>query len=271
VKLREFARRYEKVAAAYPAAEPGPFGAPLGQPPAAPWIDLHLNSAFFDLTAIQADILTAVSERPPVLAFATSCTEDMYLDKLQERIESAVGREVARKSPISLSENIGALARWRAVLKVYRDELDLGDVSVRVHVDRGVSYSPSGIPDVLAELWDMVRRDFPGGTDRSLVLLFVVKTDMGLPAGIVPLPAPAFQRSDINVWAFNAGLSLIKQYGWPAGGWRALSRFVCSRALPSDDDHTYFDTRSVYEALDRTVRELQRDPAAFRNRLGVAE
>ncbi|WP_035951886.1 effector-associated domain EAD1-containing protein [Parafrankia sp. EUN1f] len=241
-------------------------GADSGGRAFVPAIDRYFNSTFFDLASVDDIVLTAAGTGAPVLAFASTYAEDMYLDKLQVRIEGLVSDDVARKTPINLREDIRPPELWADELCGHRDELAWRDLSFRVHVDGVERGSGDRIPAAVEVFWDRVRSDFIAGP-RQLVLLFVSRVGMALPDDIIVLDPPRFTPLDVRKWAHGAVSRLAETHGWPLALRWAWQEQLCRRAalgLPGSD---VLDVRALYSAIDESVDELHRDQAAFRGRL----
>ncbi|CUU57397.1 hypothetical protein Ga0074812_11257 [Parafrankia irregularis] len=260
--LRIFARQFER----HPQAPESPRmggGADSGGRAFVPAIDRHFNSTFFDLASVDDVVLTAVDTGAPVLAFASTYAEDMYLDKLQVRIEGLVSNEVARKTPINLREDIRPPELWADELCGHRDELTWRDLSFRVHVDGVERGRGDRIPAAIEVFWDRVRSDFVAGP-RQLVLLFVSRVGMALPDDIIVLDPPRFTSSDVRKWAHDAVSRLAETHGWPLALRWAWQEHLCRRAALGLPDSDVLDVRALYSAIDQSVDELHRDQAAFR-------
>ncbi|WP_152991350.1 effector-associated domain EAD1-containing protein [Frankia sp. R43] len=263
--LRIFARQFER----HPQASDTPRiggSADSGGRAFVPAIDRHFNSTFFDLASVDDIVLTAVGTGAPILAFATTYAEDMFLDKLQVRIEGLVSDDVARKTPINLREDIRPPGRWADELCGHRDELAWRDLSFRVHVDGVERGTSDRIPAAIEVFWNRVRSDFVAGP-RQLVLLFVSRVGMALPDDIIALDPPRFTSSDVRTWAHGAVSRLAETHGWPLALRWAWQEQICRRAALGLPDSEVLDVRALYSAIDESVDELHRDQAAFRGRL----
>ena len=236
--LRSWARRHW-VAPAGVAIEPPP-----------PAVQL-LNTAFFDLNPIRRRIIEAKGAAGSrLLGFGVHYPEMLFVDKLCDWLPYCLG-ELARKDWLSLRPEMSSVDTRIKHVTQYLGELASVNVVCRVFADR--------VPtDSVGAFWQGVREQC-GEPDSWFVFIFAGTLTDGYPPGIVALDPPAFDRSDLTLWAQE----VVSRLTWPAPLADAWCQLIAER---SGDPHG-LDVRLVYEAMDRSISHARHDPAGFRRLL----
>jgi Effector-associated domain 1 len=209
------------------------------------------ESMNFDLIELRKIVLRAIKYPVnPVIGLVVRYPDDVFITKLCGWLESNLSN-AKRKDALNLYSDFGSVSdRIRAVTR-YRRDLDTADVLCKVYA-QGVSMA------VVAEFWRDVQREF-AQISRRLVLVFACDSLVDLPAGMVELPPPRFEVTDLDIWTRD----IVLLCGWPvelADEWTDL---LCDEAMNED----VLDIRSLYETMDDHIREMRYQPHVFRQRL----
>lgn len=221
--------------------------------PAAPDDHRMLDTAFFDLDPIKRAIVAAKRrDRGRVLGFGLHSAEESVVRKLCSWLPHCLG-ETECKYWLSLRPDMGTVDYQLKQILDYRPDLDLANVVCPILID-GAS-APA-----VAAFWDGIRGHF-GAHEFTFVALFVnVGGRPGdYPDGVVALPAPAADETDLTLWAQQ----IVSRKGWPpmlADFWATKIAGQCA----SGDD---LDMRRLFEAMDRSIRDFRRAPVEFRQHL----
>jgi len=133
----------------------------------------------------------------------------------------------------------------------YKHDLETANVLCVVYVERASTAT-------IAEFWNGVQQSFDG-IENYFVLVFAGNEGTTFPSGVTVLPPPQFDLFDIDVWTHH----VARLHGWSpelANAWTELLR-------DESIDGDVFDVRDLYEAMDRSIKEVRFGADAFRQRL----
>jgi hypothetical protein len=223
-------------------------GVPVPQPP--PLADHEvLDSAFFDLEPIKKKVLAVRRESTErVLGFGLRSGDGLVVSKLCAWLPHCLG-ETECKDWLSLRPDRGSVDFQLKQVRGYLPDLEMVNVVCPILTD-GAS------APVVVAFWNGLREHF-GLHPYRFVALFVGAIDY--PPGVVPLPRPAADATDVTLWAQQ----LVSRRGWPpmlADHWTTL---IVDRCSTGDD----LDMRLLFEAMDRSIRDVRRSPSDFRRQL----
>jgi hypothetical protein len=252
-------RDKHRAPAAVPAAVQPPAPAPLPGPvngPPPEW--RQFDPVFFDLTAIRAKLLQAFTmPSGTLLGFGITYGDYVFLDKLQDIVVDHLAGETARQQPLSLKPEHGRVSSKVERVRRNIDDLDSANVLRVVHVDAAPA-------DHVAEFWGQVRQ-LIGASQRHFVLLFVGDAGTAFPPEVTVLPAPRFDPADLTLWAASTVILINKvmRIGWPVSLAAPWTELLCAGA----SDGPELDVGMVYEAMDRSIKEIRFDAEGFRRKL----
>jgi hypothetical protein len=212
----------------------------------------QFDPVYFDLTTIRAAIFRAIMAPPePVLAFGVRYYDFAFINKLRDIVMGHLEGETQCKDPLNLKPEYDKLSRKVARARSYGQDLNAAHVMCVVLVDA----APAGH---IADFWQQVRSEFARST-HHFVMLFVGDEDTAFPGGVTELPPPRFDRADLSVWA----VSTVMQIRWPVTLAAAWTDLLCAGA----DNGAELDVGMIYEAMDRSIREIRFDAEGFRRKL----
>jgi len=208
-------------------------------------------TVYFDLGELRKAVSRAANEvTGRILAFGTTYPDGVYVGKLCDYLGSYL-EPIQRKDNLSLLPEITRVSSPLDAVARYRRDLDSTNVLC-------VVYAEGAPPETVAKFWDGVRRTFDG-TGRHLVLVLASHPTAVFPSGVVALPPPRFDVDDVDVWTHE----VMRLQGWPAALASAWTELLRDEA--ADDE--ILDVRGLYEAMDRSLQEMQFAPEPFRRRL----
>jgi hypothetical protein len=212
---------------------------------------MALDTSFFDLTELRNAVEEALAagERG-LFGFGIPYPDLAFVSKVCEWLPYCIG-DVQRKEPLNLKPEFAPVARH--IKQVVRYQRDLMTSSVVCPVlAEGVP------PEIVETFWRGVSSELTN-LQNSLILVITTYPGAVLPVGVISLPAPKFTASDITVWARE----IVRQRHWPP----FVAKLWSSHIVAEAQDGTGLDVRAVYEAMDRSIREIRSDPNGFRARL----
>ncbi|MBB2947618.1 hypothetical protein FB565_007389 [Actinoplanes lutulentus] len=217
--------------------------------PAPPQDHQLLDSAFFDLDRIKRAIVAAKRHVPGrVLGLGLHSAEGLVVKKLCAWLPYCLG-ETECKDWLSLSPDQGSVDSQLKRILDYKSDLD--QVNVVCPLLTGGASAPA-----VAALWGGIQERF-GAHPYMFVALFVGVD--GHPAGVVDLPVPAADATDLTLWAQE----VVSRRGWPPTLADSWAMMIADRSAIGDD----LDMRRLYEEMDRSIRDVRRAPADFKRRL----
>jgi hypothetical protein len=209
-----------------------------------------LNSSYFDLTLLKRRIREHTLDGPPrLLGFSLADNEPALFKRLCSWLPHCLG-DVEEKDTVSLMSELDEPDR--RVKQVLRYLPDLHDVGVVCPVLTG------HVPiEVVEAFWRGVSEGCPQ-LNQWFVFIFVFPyaPDEGSLAGVVHLPKPEFRRVDIAEWAAE----VLAHFRWSAALAGPWTRHVERHATVAGR----LDIRLTYDVLDRTIRQVRKDPEQFR-------
>jgi hypothetical protein len=227
---------------------PPQVAAPVGVPPE--W--RQFEPVYFDLKPIRATLLQAITMLSgPVLGFGVTYGDFAYIDKLQDIVVGHLAGETQRHQPLSLKPEHGRVSSKIERVRRHIDDLALANVLRVVYVDAAPAAD-------FAEFWQQVCQMLRGSS-RHLVLLFVGDGSATFPLGVTVLPPPRFDRDDLTLWAADT----VMQIKWPVTLAPAWTDLLCTGASDGPD----LDIGMIYEAMDKSIREIRCDAEGFRRKL----
>ena len=206
-------------------------------------------TVYFDLADLRRTVSHAARQAMGrVVAFGTTYLDGVYVGKLCDYLGSYL-EPMQRKDNLSLLPDIFTVASPLDAVARYRQDLTATNVLCVVWTQ--------GVPaETVTEFWDGVRGLF-GGTGRHLVLVFVGAPTF--PAGVITLPPPRFDVYEVDVWTHE----VMRLQGWPAELANAWTELLRDEA----EEDGLLDVRGLYEAMDRSLQDMQFAPEDFRRRL----
>jgi hypothetical protein len=212
----------------------------------------QLDPVYFDLKPIRAAILQAMMvASSTVLGFGVRYWDFAFVNKLRDIVMGHLIGETQYKDVVNLKPELGELSRKIDRVRGYGEDLDSANVLCVVLVDAAPA-------DRFARFWEQVRQEF-SGSGNHFVLLFVGDDGTTFPSGVTELPQPGFDKDDLAVWAANT----IMQIKWPVPLAAAWAELLCAGA----DTGAGLDVGMVYEAMDRSIKEIRFDTEGFRRKL----
>ncbi len=210
-----------------------------------------VKSMNFDLTELHKVIIGAVKAPvSSVLGFATRYPDDVFVAKLCDWLESRVAN-TRRKDALNLWPEIGSVSERLHALARYKGDLDSANVVCKVFTQ--------GVPGpIVTEFWRRVHQEF-AGINRLLLLVFACDSAATLPEGMIELPLPRFEVTDIDIWT----LDMVHLHGWPVELASAWTDLLCDEAIYNG----VLDVRGLYQAMDQTIEEIRYEAHSFRMRL----
>jgi hypothetical protein len=207
-----------------------------------------LDSTFFDLEPLKRGIIRAKNRASgPVLGFGLHNVDQLVVNKLCKWLPHCLG-ETENKDWLQLRPDRGAVdLRLKQVLR-YLPELDMVNVVCPILTDGATATA-------VAAFWEGIGRHF-GAHEFRFVALFVGPVH---PNGVDVLPQPAADETDLTLWAQQ----VVSQRQWPsalAESWATLIVEQCSTGAD-------LDMRMLFEAMDRSIREVRRSSSQFRRQL----
>jgi hypothetical protein len=233
---------------------PPQVAAPVSAPPER----RQFEPVYFDLKPIRAALLQAITMASgPVLGFGVTYGDFAYIDKLQDIVIGHLAGETQRQQPLSLKPEHGRVSSKVERVRRHVDDLALANVLRVVYVD------VAPVADC-AEFWQQVCQMLRESS-RHLVLLFVGDAGTTFPLGVTVLPPPGFDRDDLTLWAADTGRQINTVMGieWPVTLARAWTDLLCAGAGEGPD----LDIGMVYEAMDKSIKEISYDAESFRRKL----
>jgi len=209
------------------------------------------KSMNFDLNELHKKIIGELRDPAhPVVGFALRYSEDVFLAKLCDWVESRASK-IKRKDSLNLRPELGPVPERLRALRQYKRDLDSADVMCTVYA-QGVS------AEVIMEFWHGVRHDF---VDIKHKLLLMVASDATaiFPEDMIELPEPNFEITDIELWTGD----MIIHCGWPQDLASAWTHLLLEHSLFDG----VLDIRCLYYAMDETIKDVQNDAKSFRQRL----
>lgn len=211
-----------------------------------------LDSLYFDLKAVRAAIRHAMlAPEGRVLGFGVTYSDLVFVGKLRDLLKNVLEGETQYKDPLSLKPELDKVSRKVHQVRGYLRDLDSANVLCIVLVD--------AVPhDHISDFWIQVCQEF-GEATRHFVLLLAGDESTVFPHGVTVLPSPRFDLDDVAQWAEDT----IIQIKWPhslAAAWTDLLR---ADALHDGQ----LDVRTLYEAMDRSIKEIRFNPDKFRFKL----
>jgi len=223
--------------------------APVGQAPPRP--HQLLQTMYFDLEELRNVVARAEAEAvDQILAFGITYPDSVYIRKLCDWLESYLG-DTQQKESLALAPELTFASTQLRALARYKRDLESSNVLCTVHC-------LSAPAEIVAEFWHGVRHIF-AEVGRYLVLVFASHGDAVFPPGVIVLPPPRFEVSHISVWTHD----MVRLLGWPTGLASAWTEMLRDEAAEDD----LLDVRGLYEAMDRSLQEVQFMPTEFRQRL----
>ena len=221
-----------------------------GADPLAAW--QLLDSVYFDLKPIRAVIRQAMSTPGGrVVGFGLTYSDLVFISKLRDLLTNVLDGETQCKDPLNLRPELNKISRKVLQVRGYHRDLDSANVLCVVLVDTVAQ-------DYIYDFWSQVCEEF-SEVNRHFVLLFAGDESTIFPPGVTVLPSPQFDLDDVAQWAEDT----VNQIKWPhrlASAWTDLLR--------SDALHEgVIDVRTLYEAMDRSIKEIRFDPDKFRSKL----
>ena len=212
----------------------------------------QLDPVYFDLKPIRAAILQAVmAAKEPVLGFGVRHWDFTFVYKLRDIVTGHLQGETLCRDLLDLKPELDRLSRKLERVRSYGQDLEFANVLCVVLVDAAPA-------DHVARFWEQARLDLSGSAHR-LVLLFVGADAAEFPPGVTELPPPKFDKDDLTVWAAN----IVMQIRWPVPLAAAWTELLCAGA----DTGAGLDVGMVYEAMDRSIKEIRFDAEGFRRKL----
>jgi hypothetical protein len=207
---------------------------------------------YFDLKPIRAALLQAITmPSGPVLGFGVTYGDFAYIDKLQDIVIGHLAGETQSQQPLSLKPEHGRVSSKVERVRRHIDDLASANVLRVVYVDAAPAAD-------FAEFWQQVCQMLRGSS-RHLVLLFVGDAGMTFPLGVTVLPPPRFDRDDLTLWAADT----VMQIKWPVALAPAWTDLLCAGASDGPD----LDIGMIYEAMDKSIKEIRYDAEGFRRKL----
>jgi Effector-associated domain 1 len=225
---------------------------PVSPPePVPPSVYQLLNSVYFDLNDLRRAVARAKrSAGGKVIGFGVTYPEGIFVSKLCDWLAYYIG-ETQHKDPLNLMPEIAPVSQRLRTVARYKRDLDSTNVLCVVYVQ--------GVPvESIVEFWDGVRRTFEDCA-HYLLLVFTGYSDTVFPEGISALPPPQFDLFDVDVWTHE----MVRLRGWPpelASAWTDLLR---DESMQND----VLIVRDLYEAMDRSIKEVLFRPDTFRREL----
>lgn len=218
---------------------------------AVPQAQQLIDTVYFDLIELRKAVARAKKAATGrVMAFGITYSDAVFVRKLCDWLGPYLG-ETQLKEPLNLLPELAPVSKRLRHAERYRPELDSANVLCVVYIE--------GVPvETVAEFWDGVCSSFDG-IKHYFALVFAGYRDAVFPPGVTALPPPQFDISDVDLWTHE----MVRLRGWPvdlADAWTELLR---------DDsmDDNILDVRSLYEAMDRSIREMRFNSDDFRRRL----
>jgi Effector-associated domain 1 len=222
--------------------------APVSAPPE--W--RQFEPMYFDLKPIRAALLQAIMmPSGPVLGFGVTYGDFAYIDKLQDIVIGHLAGETQRHQPLSLKPEHGRVSSKVERVRRHIDDLASANVLRVVYVDAAPAAD-------FAEFWQQMCQMLRGSS-RHLVLLFVGDAGTTFPLGATVLPPPRFDRDDLTLWAADT----VRQIKWPVALAPAWTDLLCAGAGDGPD----LDIGMIYEAMDKSIKEIRYDAESFRRKL----
>jgi hypothetical protein len=228
--------------------------APVSAPPE--W--RQFEPVYFDLKPIRTVLLQAITMLSgPVVGFGVTYGDFAYIDKLQEIVIGHLAGETHRQQPLSLKPEHGRVSSKVERVRRHIDDLASANVLRVVHVDAAPATD-------FAEFWQQVCQ-MPRGSSRHLVLLFVGDLGTRFPLGVTVLPPPRFDRDDLTLWAADTIMQIntVMRINWPVTLAPAWTDLLCAGASDGPD----LDIGMIYEAMDKSLKEIRYDAEGFRRKL----
>lgn len=237
-----------------PLVVPPQVTAPVNAPPE--W--RQFEPMFFDLKPIRATLLQAIMmPSGPVLGFGVTYGDFAYIDKLQDIVIGHLTGETQRQPPLSLKPEHGRVSRKVERVRRHIDDLASANVLRVVQVD--------AVPTAdFAEFWQQVCQMLRESS-RYLVLLFVGDAGTAFPLDVTVLPPPRFDRDDLTLWAADTvrQINTVMRIKWPVTLAPAWTDLLCAGASDGPD----LDIGMIYEAMDKSIKEIRYDADGFRRKL----
>lgn len=212
----------------------------------------QFDPLYFDLKPVRAEILQAMLvASSAVLGFGVRYWDFAFVNKLRDIVVCHLVGETQCKDVLNLKPELDKLSRKIDRVRGYRQDLDSANVLCVVLVDAAPA-------DHFAGFWEQVCREF-SGSGNHLILLFVGDEGTTFPSGVTELPQPRFDKDDLAVWAANT----VMQIKWPVTLAVAWTELLCAGA----DTGAGLDVGMVYEAMDRSIKEIRFDAEGFRRKL----
>lgn len=233
---------------------PPEVAAPVSAPPE--W--RQFEPVYFDLKPIRAALLQAITmPSGPVLGFGVTYGDFAYIDKLRDIVIGHLAGETQRQQPLSLKPEHGRVSSKVERVRRHIDDLASANVLRVVHVDAAPAAD-------FAEFWQHVCQMLRESS-RHLVLLFVGDAGTTFPIGVTVLPPPRFDRDDLTLWAADTGrqINTVMRIEWPVTLASAWTDLLCVGASDGPD----LDIGMIYEAMDKSIKEICYDAEGFRRKL----
>lgn len=212
----------------------------------------QFEPVYFDLKPIRSALLQAITmPSGAVLGFGVTYGDFAYIDKLQDIVIGHLAGETQRQQPLSLKPEHGRVSSKVERVRRHIDDLVSANVLRVVYVDAAPTAD-------FTEFWQQVCQMLCGSS-RHLVLLFVGDAGTTFPLDVTLLPPPRFDRDDLTLWAADT----VMQIKWPVTLARAWTDLLCAGASDGPD----LDIGMIYEAMDKSIKEIRYDAEGFRRKL----
>jgi hypothetical protein len=231
---------------------------PVAAPVSAQPESRQFEPVYFDLKPIRAALIQAITmPSGPVLGFGVTYGDFAYIDKLQDIVIGHLAGETQRQQPLSLKPEYGRVSSKVERVRRHIDDLAAANVLRVVYVDAALAAD-------FAEFWQQVCQLLHKNS-RQLVLLFIGDAGTTFPLGVTVLPPPQFDRDDLAIWAAETGrqITTVMRIEWPVTLAPAWTDLLCAGA----SDGPGLDIGMVYEAMDKSIKEIRCDAEGFRRKL----
>lgn len=213
-------------------------------------VNAYMSKSSFDLDDQEKQWRKSFADsiEKRLLAFVLRDADDDVFDQLTERVQ----RHLASMPPVlpqvvkvSLKPTLAAAQEALARLTRWKSELDTRHVLCTVYADVAGE-------QLISQFFQGVREQYPGVLGRFLVIVFRVGAEVAVPADLVELPPPAFEKWHLNEWVRN----VTQGTGWPDELVARFAKWVLRLALYEDT----LTAGSVYDALARAIALLSENP-----------